>query len=313
MGYMGAKGGAGVFQNIVALMPPHDFYCEAFAGSGAVAERKPPAARTLLLDKDPAAVAALKAGQLAALPGVEIREADAFAYLADLAADLDQLGRVLVYVDPPYLLSTRTSDKRYRCEISEADHVRLAEILADLAALGVAVIVSGYPSPLYDQLYAGWETREFQAMTRGGVRTEKLWLSYTPGAVHWATYAGRNFTDRQRIKRKAARWAERFAKLPPAERQAVLAALMAARDPAQSEPSMAESAGPIDAPDYVAGGKDLIDGGDYGRRRGRARPTQSGPSMSTSAGGVDPIAVSDYATVEARPAEGVNVAAVGRR
>ena len=51
--------------------------------------------------------------------------------------------------------------------------------------------------------------------------------------MHWASYAGRNFTDRQRIKRKAANWGRRYKALPAGERLAVLAAMMAvdAEDP----------------------------------------------------------------------------------
>jgi DNA adenine methylase len=64
-------------------------------------------------------------------------------------------------------------------------------------------------------------------MNRGGVRTEKLWFNFTVDRVHWAGYAGKNFTDRQRIKRKSANWARRYQALPPAERLAVLAAMMA--------------------------------------------------------------------------------------
>ncbi len=45
--------------------------------------------------------------------------------------------------------------------------------------------------------------------------------------MHWASHAGRNFTDRQRIKRKAANWGRRYQALPPGERLAVLAAMMA--------------------------------------------------------------------------------------
>lgn len=59
-------------------------------------------------------------------------------------------------------------------------------------------------------------------MSRGGPRTKKLWFNYEPTAVHWASYAKRDFTDRQRIKRKAARWAENYRTLPPGERLAVL-------------------------------------------------------------------------------------------
>jgi hypothetical protein len=41
-----------------------------------------------------------------------------------------------------------------------------------------------------------------------------------------AGYAGKNFTDRQRIKRKAQRWGQKYRALPNAERLAVLAAIM---------------------------------------------------------------------------------------
>lgn len=224
MGYMGAKNGAGVYQAIVALMPPHDTYIEPFVGSGAILARKAPAGRTIVLDKAAEMVDRLRSEKIEALCGC------ALEYLA--ALDVAQLGRVLVYADPPYLLSTRTGAGRYRHEFTEADHRALAEALKRLSGLGVAVIVSGYPSLLYGALYEGWNTRELQAMTRGGVRTEKLWFNFEPGAAHWATFAGRNFTDRQRIKRKAERWARMFLALPPAERQAILAALLAARDPA---------------------------------------------------------------------------------
>ena len=44
--------------------------------------------------------------------------------------------------------------------------------------------------------------------------------------AHWASFAGRNFTDRQRIKRKAASWGRRYAAMPPGERLTVLAVAM---------------------------------------------------------------------------------------
>ena len=45
--------------------------------------------------------------------------------------------------------------------------------------------------------------------------------------MHWARYAGKDFTDRQRIKRKAESWARRYRAMPRGERLAVLAGLMA--------------------------------------------------------------------------------------
>ena len=64
-------------------------------------------------------------------------------------------------------------------------------------------------------------------MNQAGVRTEKLWLNFTPERLFWASFAGKNFTDRQRIKRKAESWAKRYRAMPPGERLAVLAAMMA--------------------------------------------------------------------------------------
>jgi DNA adenine methylase len=83
---------------------------------------------------------------------------------------------VLLYVDPPYLGSSRAGN-RYRHELKTDDeHRELAKALHRAAA---AVVLSGYPSPLYDQdLYASWSRVEIVSMTGNGVektRTEVLW------------------------------------------------------------------------------------------------------------------------------------------
>jgi hypothetical protein len=139
-------------------------------------------------------------------------------------AEYDYQGRELVYCDPPYLHHTRSSARRYRFDYEEQDHL---ELLALLKGLPCAVILSGYPSDLYDEQLADWRALEIQVMNQAGVRTEKLWLNFTPDRVFWPSFAGKNFTDRQRIKRKAASWAERYQAMPAPERLAVLSALMA--------------------------------------------------------------------------------------
>lgn len=84
---------------------------------------------------------------------------------------------VLLYADPPYLKSTRTSGA-YRHEMTEADHRDLAAGLRDAKA---SVVLSGYPSALYDaELYADWHRMEFESGTgqnaeTWGNRTEVLW------------------------------------------------------------------------------------------------------------------------------------------
>ncbi len=217
MGYLGSKAASGAYQAIIALMPPHDTYIELFAGSGAVLLRKPAAEVSYAVDLDARPLAGIRKARR----DVVTVQADAIAWIDGF--DYRAHGRVLIYADPPYLHSTRTSKHRYRHELSDLDHTRL---LLALSRVPAQVIISGYPSLLYNSVLRRWKSRQFQAMTRGGPRTEKLWFNFEPRAVQWATWAGKGFTDRQRIKRKAARWAEHYRRLPPGEQLAVLAALL---------------------------------------------------------------------------------------
>src|SRR5216684_1286815 len=58
MAYPGGKNGAGVYQRIISLMPPHRVYIEPFLGGGAVWRLKLPAAVNIGLDLDPRVIAA---------------------------------------------------------------------------------------------------------------------------------------------------------------------------------------------------------------------------------------------------------------
>lgn len=94
---------------------------------------------------------------------------------------------VLLYVDPPYLGSTRANDNAYRHEMRSDDEHR--EMAAALHACRAAVVLSGYPSDLYDlELYAGWDRHEMAASTgQGGTwanRTEVLWSNRPLGEPH---------------------------------------------------------------------------------------------------------------------------------
>lgn len=83
--------------------------------------------------------------------------------------------RTLIYADPPYLHNTRTNSKRYRFEFMDKDHIQLAEKLNKVEGM---VIVSGYPSALYSELYTGWKVIERKAWADGALeRVEMLWLS----------------------------------------------------------------------------------------------------------------------------------------
>jgi len=85
---------------------------------------------------------------------------------------------VLLYVDPPYLGSTRIRTQHaYAHEMrTEVEHRELA---AALSVVECSVVLSGYPSPLYNELYGDWHRVDIAASTgQGGTwanRTEVLW------------------------------------------------------------------------------------------------------------------------------------------
>ena len=92
----------------------------------------------------------------------------------DLIRDYGSEPTVCIYADPPYLGSTRAAN--YRHELLGDDlHIRLADALNGCKA---SVILSGYDSPLYADLYAGWQRTELKAPTSlsgGAAQTEVLW------------------------------------------------------------------------------------------------------------------------------------------
>lgn len=85
---------------------------------------------------------------------------------------------VLIYADPPYLLSTRKG-RQYHVEMpADRDHV---ELLDALKAHPGPVILSGYESELYDRHLQGWIKLHRKTLAEGAVpRTETVWLNYEP-------------------------------------------------------------------------------------------------------------------------------------
>lgn len=86
----------------------------------------------------------------------------------------------LLYVDPPYLATTRRAG-RYSHEMgSDLDHIELSEALHRCES---SVMVSGYSSPLYQRLYADWNEVGIAARSDNAVereRTEVVWMNFHP-------------------------------------------------------------------------------------------------------------------------------------
>jgi DNA adenine methylase len=87
----------------------------------------------------------------------------------------------LFYADPPYVPSTRSSLRGsgaghgYRHEMDDDDHRELAKVMIELEGM---VMLSGYPSDLYCELYEEWHCLERKTLAEGArPRTECLWFN----------------------------------------------------------------------------------------------------------------------------------------
>ena len=87
--------------------------------------------------------------------------------------------RVLVYLDPPYVLSTRHG-KQYRCEMDDADHNDLLDVA--LAHKG-PMLISGYDNPLYEDRLRNWHREERTSYSQVcSKKREVLWMNFEPEA-----------------------------------------------------------------------------------------------------------------------------------
>lgn len=221
-GYPGAKAGAGVRQQIISLMPPHRVYVEPFFGSGQIFYAKKPADVSIVIDRDEGLMrchAELAPGR----PGTTYMVGDAVQLLPSLKLTRQDL----VYADPPYPGAALTTPQKrnpyYRHDLTAEQHARL---LVVLKALPCNVILSGYSCELYERELAGWHRIDYRIGTHAGGRVESAWCNFTPYlAMHDVRFVGRDFRERERIKRKRGRWVSRFKAMPPAERNVIAEAL----------------------------------------------------------------------------------------
>ena len=116
------------------------------------------------------------------LQGVTIKNQNAL----DLIRKYDSPD-TLFYLDPPYVLSVRNMQKGYTHELEDELQVKLSKLLNSIRGKAV---VSGYTSPLYNDLYSeekGWHVFYDRAkilspnpVTDTITRVEVLWTNYEP-------------------------------------------------------------------------------------------------------------------------------------
>lgn len=120
----------------------------------------------------------LRAASERLLP-VQIENRDAFKLIRETDSE-----DTLFYLDPPYIFSTRSTSKAYSHELTNDQHREFAALLYNLKGF---VVLSGYPSAIYTELFEakGWLRFDKEAQILSGKKkTECLWLSpRTSGAL----------------------------------------------------------------------------------------------------------------------------------
>lgn len=87
---------------------------------------------------------------------------------------------VFMYLDPPYLLGTRTS-KQYKYEMTDEDHEVLLKTIINSKA---KIMISGYESDMYNNYLEGWQKINFNAIAEyGSKRVETIWMNYEIGQM----------------------------------------------------------------------------------------------------------------------------------
>lgn len=103
---------------------------------------------------------------------------------------LEVMGRydfenVFMYLDPPYVLDTRTG-KQYLHEMTDRDHVDLLDFCIRSKA---KIMISGYESDLYNNMLQGWHKRQFDSCAEMGLkRKETVWFNYDVGEEQISLY-----------------------------------------------------------------------------------------------------------------------------
>lgn len=224
MSYPGGKAAMGAAQNIINQMPPHETYVELFAGNAAVWRQKRAAKISVLVEKD--------AGQAAKIDNSLVQGSAvicgcALEWLRQFISHTtpEAQKRVVIYADPPYWTASLKSRQRYRVKFNEWEHQTLILLLRETSA---NVILSGYNNPFYENALHNWRTYEFSACGRDGKsHIETLWMNFAePKLLHDYRFLGRNFREREVIRRRLNRTAQKINHWPKIEQAAVIARLI---------------------------------------------------------------------------------------
>lgn len=197
--YFGGKESPGVYQTIINHIRPHDLFVEPFGGNFAVSRKLNNNAVKFVNDIDFEVYRYYPScNETFSFYNMDYR------HLMELFVEDSIHDRRVIYFDPPYPLSSISSERVvYSYTFTDKDHVDFLNYANSIKGM-YDVLISTYPNELYREMLESWHLVEFDGWSRHGKKTEWLFLNYDPTkitALHDAQFYGENFIERQRIAR----------------------------------------------------------------------------------------------------------------
>lgn len=127
-----------------------------------------------------------------------------------------------IFADPPYMFSTRSTGKKYyKYEFSTQDHI---EFLNYMISLPCKIMITHPECDLYNEYLKNWNKEDLNYMSRNGWFKDTVWTNYNTSDIELLNYdcLGKDFTDRQRIKRQRNNIVNKFKKLDNHIRLAII-------------------------------------------------------------------------------------------
>ncbi len=225
--YFGGAGGDGTFQALINQIPPHETFISLFAGKCAVRYHMKPANANYMFDLDEEIIRFWRTWRKSK-PGIlhfDAQRKNAFDVLDEpWLTTATWLNNTFIFIDAPFPPSTRKAPQRerYKYEMTDDDHARLAKVLhKDYREC--MVMIRSYENPIYDKHLKGWHKVKYMNNTHGGPVEECAYINYPPPEeLHDFSFVGENAEDRRRIKRKISRHVAALRKLPSKERNAIM-------------------------------------------------------------------------------------------
>ncbi|MEM6359963.1 MAG: DNA adenine methylase [Bacteroidota bacterium] len=250
--YPGGKGSGGVYQKQINEIPPHKGFFSGFLGRCKVTQHKKPADVTYVFDLDQALIEEWET----AIDNSEYFGPGQFFAINRSFFDVEMMkiakhlkGDLFVYLDPPYLIPSRKSNKpMYQHELSFEQH---EELIQKIKTYEWPVAICTLPNELYDQELGHWRVLEYETTNRSGQKViEFMYMNYEkPAKLHDYNYIGNDFREREKRIRRFKNFMDKWDRMDALDKAKII----------QNIESEIEAASEPYSPNLIASFRDTAD------------------------------------------------------